>query len=96
LMNILMTTWRWPRHQLPWQYNLDSWHQGEPVMDRPHTHIHTYTDTTSSPVALFPEIKCSILFVVTIGCRRCLLRIDKVIAKDKTYIWLSVWWKTKN
>ncbi len=26
----------------------------------------------------------------------CLLRIHKSRAKDKTYIWLSVWWKTKN
>jgi hypothetical protein len=25
----------------------------------------------------------------------CLLLIDKVRAQDKTYIWLSVWWKTK-
>ncbi len=25
----------------------------------------------------------------------CLLFIDKVRAKDKTYIWVSVWWKTK-
>jgi hypothetical protein len=75
MMIILITTWKWPRHQLPWQYNHDSWHQGDPVMDRPHTHTHThtYTDTTSSPVAFFPEIKRSILFVVTIGCRRCLL-----------------------
>jgi hypothetical protein len=24
----------------------------------------------------------------------CLLLIDKVRAKDKTYIWVSVWWKT--
>ena len=29
-------------------------------------------------------------------CSCCLLRIDKVRAKDKTCIWLSVWWKTKN
>ena len=26
----------------------------------------------------------------------CLLWIDKTRAKDKTYIWVSVWWKTKN
>jgi hypothetical protein len=26
----------------------------------------------------------------------CLLWIDKVRGKDKTYIWVSVWWKTKN
>jgi hypothetical protein len=26
----------------------------------------------------------------------CLLLIDKERAKDKTYIWVSVWWKTKN
>jgi hypothetical protein len=26
----------------------------------------------------------------------CLLWIDEVKAKDKTYIWVSVWWKTKN
>jgi hypothetical protein len=25
----------------------------------------------------------------------CLLLIDKAKTKDKTYIWLSVWWKTK-
>jgi hypothetical protein len=25
----------------------------------------------------------------------CLLLIDKTRAKDKTYIWVSVWWKTK-
>ena len=26
----------------------------------------------------------------------CLLWIEKVRDKDKTYIWVSVWWKTKN
>jgi hypothetical protein len=26
----------------------------------------------------------------------CLLWIDNVRAKDKTYVWVSVWWKTKN
>ncbi len=26
----------------------------------------------------------------------CLLWIDEVKAKDKTYIWVSVWWKTTN
>ncbi len=26
----------------------------------------------------------------------CLLWIKKVRTKDKTYIWVSVWWKTKN
>jgi hypothetical protein len=26
----------------------------------------------------------------------CLLIIDKTRATDKTYIWVSVWWKTKN
>jgi hypothetical protein len=26
----------------------------------------------------------------------CLLWVDKARAKDKTYIWVSVWWKTKN
>jgi hypothetical protein len=28
-------------------------------------------------------------------CTCCLLLIDKARAKDKTYIWLSVRWKTK-
>jgi len=28
--------------------------------------------------------------------QRCLLWIDKARAKDKTYIWVSVWWKTTN
>ena len=27
--------------------------------------------------------------------RICLLLIDKARAQDKTYIWVSVWWKTK-
>jgi hypothetical protein len=28
--------------------------------------------------------------------RDCLLWIDKARAKDKTYIWVSVWWQTTN
>ncbi len=30
------------------------------------------------------------------GLLVCLLWIDKTRAKDKTYIWVSVWWKTTN
>jgi hypothetical protein len=35
---------------------------------------------------------CSICGIYT---GSCLLLIDKVRTKDKTYIWVSVWWKTK-
>ncbi len=36
-------------------------------------------------------------FIMVIGSKwDCLLWIDKTRSKDKTYIWVSVWWKTTN
>ncbi len=37
------------------------------------------------------EQGCSLIF-----CIGCLLWIDKERVKEKTYIWVSVWWKTKH
>jgi hypothetical protein len=34
--------------------------------------------------------------IVSSGYIFCLLWIDKARAKDKIYIWVSVWWKTTN
>ncbi len=32
----------------------------------------------------------------TMSTKSCLLWVDKTRSKDKTYKWVSVWWKTKN
>jgi hypothetical protein len=45
------------------------------------------------------RISCSLGFCKTTQIQRtlhCLLWIKKSRAKDKTYIWVSMWWKTKN
>ena len=70
-----------PRGEIP---NIDE----TTTTPKPHTHpSHPEPPRPSTPSSSLGFTSSSIV---------CLLWIDKVRAKDKTYIWVSVWWKTKN